>query len=398
VSPQARRRVLLTASAATFANFLAFLGLSPLYPNVAHDLGLRVDSLGIYFGVSSAVGALFQIPAGVIADRVGRRPVMVAGIFFMALAQVLRWQASTPLIFGVSQLAIGLCSPFVVATSYAVVADAFATTGRASALGVIQSSISLGQVVGVVAAGLLGPPLGWRGFSLCVAAVPALLLPLALTMPEPPRNAGAGSLRGGSLAALRFLAIPAATALALVAAVDLGSGFTANYLLPFIAHAHGYGETATSLLLLPAVVGSVVGAPLVGRWADRVGNRVPLLVSLAVASAALAAFAVFGFSVPAVIVCFALASAGVSSVLSITAAGIAEIASSLGVGTGAALGGLRVGQQLGPALGPALGGTVYLRAGPMTAFLALAAALLLVGAAGLPATGHRPQEPARAQT
>jgi predicted MFS family arabinose efflux permease len=217
-------------------------------------------------------------------------------------------------------------------------------------------------------------------------------------MPEPPRQSPTGSVRGGSLAALRFLAIPAATALALVAAVDLGSGFTASYLLPFIAHVHGYGETATSLLLLPAVVGSVVGAPLVGRWADRAGNRVPLLVSLGVASASLAAFGVLGFSVPAVIVCFALASAGVSSVLSITAAGVAEIAGSLGVGTGAALGGLRVGQQLGPALGPALGGAVYVQAGAPAAYLGLAAALLLVGAAGLPATGHRPPEPAPTRT
>ena len=393
-----RRRVLITASAATFANFLAFLGLSPLYPNVAHDLGLRVDSLGVYFAVSSGVGAILQIPAGVLADRVGRRPILVTGLFFMALAQVLRWQASTPLLFGLSQLCIGLCSPFVVATSYAVVADAYAGTGRAGAMGVIQAAISLGQVVGIIGAGLLGPPLGWRDYSLVVAAVPAVLLPLALTMPEPDRLASIASFRTGTLAAMRFLAIPSATALALVAAVGLGTGFTASYLLPFVARAHGFGATATSLLLLPALAGSVVGAPLVGRWADIAGHRLPMLASITVAGLSMAAFGLVGFSVPAVIVCFSLAAAGVSSVLSITASAVAEIAGEEGVGTGAALGGLRVGQQLGPAVAPALAGAVYVRGGATAAYLSLAAALLLVGAAVLPATGRRPTAPAPAPT
>lgn len=393
-----RRRVLITASAATFANFLAFLGLSPLYPNVAHDLGLRVDSLGVYFAVSSGVGAILQIPAGVLADRVGRRPILVTGLFFMALAQVLRWQASTPLVFGLSQLCIGFCSPFVVATSYAVVADAFALSGRAAAIGVIQSAIALGQVVGIIGAGLLGPPLGWRGYSLGVAVIPALILPLALTMPEPKRIAGAASIAKGTLVALRFLILPAATALAVVAAVGLGSSFTANYLLPFVARAHGFGETATSLLLLPSLFGALIGAPIVGRWADVAGHRIPMLASIGVAGLALAAFGLFAFSVPAVIVCFSLTAAGVSSVLSIAASGMAEIAGEQGVGTGAALGGLRVGQQLGPALGPALAGLVYVRAGAPAAYISLAAALLLVGLAALPATGHRPKAPAPART
>ncbi len=390
--PQAaRRRVLVTAASAAFANFLAFLGLTPLYPSVAHDLGLAVDSLGVYFGISSAVGVVLQVPVGVLADRLGRRRILVVGLVFMALGQVLRWQASTPLVFALSQLAIGLCSPFVVAPTYALIADAFSDSGRTAALGVLQAAISLGSVAGYLLAGLLGPLLGWRGYSLVLVVLPVLLMPLTLSMPEPPRRQRVETLAQGTAAAFRFLFLPAAAALAAIAAIGLGSGFSATYLLPFEARAHGYAAGATSLLLVPYVMGSVVGAPLTGRWADRAGPRLPLLTGLLVAAAALALFGSVGFSAPAVLVCYLLVGAGVSTALSIAASSMADIAAHRHAGTGAAMGGLRVGQQIGPAIGPALAGLVYARAGSATAYFALAAALVLAAGAGIAVTSRFPQ-------
>src|SRR2546423_14112923 len=111
MSPGDRRRVLATASACVFLNFLAFSGLTPLFPEVARDLGLGVDSLGLYFSVSSAVAALLQIPVGVLADRFGPRPVLAAGLIFVTAGQLLPWQARSPPIFRAAPLAIGGCSP-----------------------------------------------------------------------------------------------------------------------------------------------------------------------------------------------------------------------------------------------------------------------------------------------
>src|SRR5438045_1739819 len=210
MSPGDRRRVLATAAACVFLNFLAFSGLTPLFPEVAHDLGLGVDTLGLYFAVSAAVSVALQISVGVVADRVGRRPVLVTGLLFMAAGQALRWQATTPLIFGAGQLAIGACSPLIVAAGFAAVADAYARAGRAQ-----------------------------------------------------------------------------------------GAGCSAGYLLPFVARQFGYGEAATSLLLIPYVLGSIVASPLLGRWADRVGIAGLLAGCLSAAALALAAFGLLPFSLPA---------------------------------------------------------------------------------------------------
>ncbi len=386
MSPGDRRRVLATASACVFLNFLAFSGLTPLFPEVARDLGLGVDSLGLYFSVSAGVAAVLQIPVGVLADRFGRRPVLAAGLLFMTAGQLLRWQASSPLIFGAGQFAIGACSPLIVAAGFAAVADAYARAGRAEAMGIVSAAISLGQVTGFLVAGLVAQFVGWRGFSLGVAVLPLFLLLPTLTMPEPPRHGADVALGRALLRALRFLAQPRAAGLALVAALALGAGFSAGYLLPFVARGFGYGQAATSLLLIPYVLGSVVGSPLVGRGADRAGITGLLVACLATGALALAAFGLLPFSLPAVPVCFVLIGGGSGAALSLASTAIVQVAGRSGAGSGAALGGLRVGQQLGPALGPALAGVTFAHAGKAPAFLLLAALLVTAAAVALPAT------------
>lgn len=375
----ARRRVMVTVAAALFANFLALLGLTPLYADVSRDLGLGPDTFGIYFAIQGAINVTLQLPVGVIADRVGRRPVMTLGLVFMAVGQLLRWRAGDPLVFGVGQVFIGLCSPFVVAAGYAVVADAYQTAGRAQALGTLLVAVNLGQGAGFLLAGILAPSIGWRGYSLCVAALPVLLLPLVATLPEAPRMGQAGSLRLGLLTALRFLVNPAAAALAVVAALNLGVAVGATYLLPFIAHQHHIGEAATGLLLLPYLLGATVGGPLGGRWADRVGTRTPAMISVAVSALAIIAFGAFGFSPISTALCFMLIGAGTGSTLALASVTIVELGNRRGQGTGAALGGMRIGQGLGPAVAPAAAGLVYVHWGTAAAYFALAGAVAIAG-------------------
>ncbi len=356
VTPGDRRRVLATASGCVFLNFLAFAGLTPLFPEVAHDLGLGIDSLGLYFTISAGVAAVLQIPVGVFADRFGRRPALFLGLVFMVAGQALRWQAHTPLIFGLGQLAIGACSPLIVAAGYAAVADAYAKAGRAEAMGIVSAALSLGQITGFLTAGLAGQFVGWRGYSLGVAVLPFLLMVPALTMPEPERAAQRASLGRSMLRAVRFLLEPQAAGLAVVAALALGAGFSAGYVLPFVARQFGYGESATSLLLVPYVVGSIVGSPLVGRWADRTGVPRLLAACLRIGGLALAAFGLLPFGLPVEIPCYLLIGGGTGAALSLASTAIVAQAGRRGAGSGAALGGLRVGQQMGPAFGPALAG------------------------------------------
>jgi len=380
-----RRRIALTANAAVFVNFLAYLGLTPIYAQVAHDLGVGAAGFGQFFLIQGLISVVLQVPVGVLADRYGRRPIMLIGLAFMLAGQLLRWQAYSGWIFLAAQIAIGLCGPFIVSASYALIADLYQQR-RARALGVLQASINVGQGAGFLLAGLLAPWLGWRGFSLCVAVLPVLLLPLTATQPDFKVAAEGRSIGRSMLAALRFLAIPAATALAVVAALNLGVGSGATYLLPFLEEMHHAGATVTSLLLIPYLLASIVGGPVAGAWADRVGVRIPAVACVLSAIVGLVGLAFLSDVIPAVALSVALIGAAVSGLLTLVAVSVVELSARHGTGTGAALGGIRIGQGLGPTLAPAVVGFIFDGAGPSPAFLALAGGMVVAMALVLAAT------------
>jgi predicted MFS family arabinose efflux permease len=396
----ARRQIAITANAAVFVNFIAYLGLTPLYAEVASDLNVGAAGFGQYFLIQGLINVILQVPVGVLADRYGRRPILLMGLIFMASGQLLRWQSFNGSMFLAGQIFIGLCGPFVVSASYALVADVYKQR-RARALGILQASINVGQATGFLLAGLLSPWLGWRGYSLSVALLPLLLLPLTAALPDV-RPAPAGRPIGQSMiVALRFLAIPAATSLAIVAALNLGAGSGATYLLPFLVARHNGSPTMTSLLLIPFLLGSIVGGPIAGGWADRVGVRVPALASIATAIAGLLALAFLGYSIPTVSISLALVGAAVSAMLTLTAESVIALAVRRGTGAGAALGGIRIGQGLGPALAPAAVGFIFDTKGPTLAYITMAtamgvAAVLVLAAAGPKQPGTPTQSSPRA--
>jgi MFS family permease len=383
-----RRRIAITANAAVFVNFLSYLGLTPLYAEVARDLHVGAAGFGEFFLVQGLINVVLQVPVGVLADRYGRRPIMLIGLGFMLAGQLLRWQSFNGATFLAGQICIGLCGPFIVSASYALIADAY-TVGRARALGILQASINVGQGTGFLLAGLLSPWLGWRGFSLCVALLPVLLLPLTATQPEVKGAVRTGSIGQSIVAALRFLAIPVATSLAIVAALNLGAGVGATYLLPFLVERHQGTPSLTSLLLIPYLVGSIAGGPLVGSWADRVGVRIPALACLATAIAGLLGFAFLSYSIPTVSICLMLVGGAVSAVLTLTAESVIDLARRRGTGAGAALGGIRIGQGLGPALAPAAAGFFFDTSGPTLAYVAMALGMGIAAALVFTATSAR---------
>ena len=102
-------------------SFIGLFGLTPLYPEVAHDLGMGPDAFGGFFLIQGGISFLLQLPAGMLSDRIGRRPLITLGLAFLAIGQVLRWQAHNGYVFGAGQLFI---SPATVASPLKIPARA----------------------------------------------------------------------------------------------------------------------------------------------------------------------------------------------------------------------------------------------------------------------------------
>jgi predicted MFS family arabinose efflux permease len=177
------------------------LGDSLSGPELAAQLEWQGSLAMAIFLVGGAVGGL---GFGILADRIGRLPVLSLTILTYSL-----FSALTALVWEVWQLhalrfvvALGTGGEWAVAA--ALVAETFPTRFRALAGGTFHASSVLGAGLAAVTGWALSDPQAWRwGFVL--GLVPALLvLAIRLGMREPSRSPGGSSSapRGGSLVEL----------------------------------------------------------------------------------------------------------------------------------------------------------------------------------------------------
>lgn len=151
--PVAPSRVLLVVSAAVFLASLDLFIVNIAFPDIARSFeGTTVSDLSWVLNGFAIVFAALLVPAGRIADRVGRRRMFLAGLAVFTLGSALcavSWSVGALVGFRVVQ-AIGAAMVFP--TSLALLVDAFPPEKRAAAIG------AWAGVGGVAAA--LGPPIG----------------------------------------------------------------------------------------------------------------------------------------------------------------------------------------------------------------------------------------------
>jgi len=126
---------------------------------------------------------------GMLADRIGRRKVIVASIFifsvfsgFMYFTPEGMWEYLAFFRFVVGTGVGGLLAVLV---PYAT--EMFPTRIRGAFTGLLLSSTPLGILLGSMSASYLAPNIGWRGlFLICVIPV-LLIIPVLKWLPESPR-------------------------------------------------------------------------------------------------------------------------------------------------------------------------------------------------------------------
>jgi MFS family permease len=146
-------------------------GLVPLFL-AAHGAG--VGEIGLVAGVYPAVWGVAQIGTGLWSDRVGRKPLIVAGMVLQAAAlAVLATSGGKVGAALLSAVALGLGTALVYPTLIAAISDAVSPIARAPAIGVYRFWRDMGYVAGAVVAGALADLLSFGGAIGVVAALTA---------------------------------------------------------------------------------------------------------------------------------------------------------------------------------------------------------------------------------
>lgn len=349
-SPRARR---LTLAAMTLANSMILVDQTAVPLAIPHTIAALGGSLSTSQWVLTANVlplAAFMVFAGRLGDQLGLRRVFLAGaLLFIASSAMAGAAQDMPWLIAV-RATQGVGAALMLPTTLAIVSAVFPERDRGRALGVMAGASAFFAALGPVLGGLLTQYLDWRAVFLINVPLAAVTVGLTLTntpLLRPDSGAprarldfpgliafavGIGALTlglgqsqqwgWGSPATLgavglgvaglvvfwvieprrqdplvrfnlfRHLNFSAANASQVLAgSIELGAG----YLLPFfLLLVVGLAPGPAGLALIPATVPIILVAPLVGRWFDRSGGRMPLTVGfLVLASSSFALVAAF---------------------------------------------------------------------------------------------------------
>lgn len=333
--PAHRWKVLAVGVAANVAFSAAAAGLPATAVLLRADYQLDNDALGLALGVLGLGVALFELPWGLLADRWGDRPVLLAGLG--ATAAALAWMslcaapahgvAPALWLLALGLLLVGVMGGSVNGASGRAVMAWFDEGERGLAMSIRQTAVPLGGGLGALVLPWLASRSGFGAVfgllaSLCAGA--ALLTLCWLREPDRARTAAPPSA-GAAPRSMARPSSPLRDARVWRAAVAIGllccpQFAVLTFATVFLHDFSGAGIATLTAVMVAVQLGAMVARIASGRWTDRHGNRraylrgcvwLGCLLFAALAAAAWALGAAPGHRVALLAVPVLLAAAGI---------------------------------------------------------------------------------------
>jgi EmrB/QacA subfamily drug resistance transporter len=216
-----RWKVLIVTAVAVFMSFLDVTIVNVAFPDLERDFGeaSRADLSWVLNGYNIVFAALL-VPAGRVADRVGRRRMFFIGVWTFLGASVLCGLASSPEMLVAARLLQAAGGAILVPTSLALLLPEFPLESRATAVAIWGATGAVAAALGPSLGGVLVDELGWRWvFFVNVPIGLAALVPARGLLRE--TRLGSGPLPDALGTALLIVAV-GALALGIVKGSDWG--------------------------------------------------------------------------------------------------------------------------------------------------------------------------------
>lgn len=269
-----------------FGQFLVNAGMTMITPflslYLAKDLGVTGDReigmwAGLIFAANFLTSFIFQPLWGKLADKYGRKIMLLRSSFGMAIVIVLMGFAQSPMQLLLLRLLNGTISGFNPA-SVALVSGTTPKPKMGFAMGLMQSGAVAGTILGPLMGGLLADWIGFRPIFYVVGALLfiASLLALFLVKEKFDRVEAAQVPQVSVLEGLKELAkVPQLPALFGVTFLLQFAMVSPMSLLPlYVEKLHG---SAVNIAFWAGMVSAVTGisnmlaSPLLGKLSDKVG-------------------------------------------------------------------------------------------------------------------------------
>lgn len=381
--PQSLRILALVSTGHALSNFYV-LGLPPLLPFLREDFDASYTLLGVMLAFRTVMSGAFQMPVGILADRFGGKPVLIAGLCLMAagfgglaLAPGIWWCMPLMALFG-----LGLAT--VRPSNYTVINASIPPAWIGRAFGINMFAGHTGRAIAPPAIIGLSALWGWRVAVLVAAGIGIAISLAIISQWRKVRDDAARTRKAaggpGIIAEVRMLASRTALLFFLFYTLNsLANNGINSFSVAALTELHGTPLGVASSALTGYLVASAAGVLAGGFVVDRTPRHQLVAAGVLLGAAALVAM-LGAVSLPLVALTAVMTIAGVLQGMLRPARDMMLRAVMPKESFGKAIGMVTTGAAIGGTVSPVLFGWILDHGEPQWVFYVIALGLALVAA------------------
>ncbi len=300
-----RNRTLLAISLTVCAAYIGIGMVGPVRVLYAQSHGASLAIIGAMASAYLISNFVFQYPVGWLADRWGRKEVMIVGLVAQAALSLIYLFITDPILFIILRFVEGIAAAMILPSARALIIDVIPAEKQGEAYGIFNAFFNAGFLLGPGIGGLLAST-GYASAFIGAALCRVLAIVIVIFTVHPVRRSVTTVHKAEAEKTIPYRALftlPLIGAYFLAFGDYLYLGFDLT-LMPLWMHDHlGASVALIGLAYIMWAIPNTVLSPITGRLADRASRsllilvfgliQVPIYISYGIANSIILVIALF---------------------------------------------------------------------------------------------------------
>ena len=249
--------------------------------DVAAEFGVQKTQVAAAIGITLACRPVGAFIFGRLADRFGRRPVLMFDVGLYSILGLATAFAPNLTVFLIIRALFGVAMGGEWGIGASLTMESIKPEARGFVSGLLQSGYPSGYLLAAIVYATLFNSLGWRGMFM-IGALPALLvLYIRRHVPESPGWNAERARSGNFVTVLIEHWRVALYGILLMTAFNFFSHGTQDIYPTFLQIQHGFDAHQTGIIAIIYNIGAIAGGWLFGSWSQTLGRRRTIMVAAA---------------------------------------------------------------------------------------------------------------------